>query len=73
VPSTPSVQPIGKGRRKTDIEVPKELSLKTAHVRALRKVLETNSHPLGSDDLKKSLETVQKELDEMEKMQPSSR
>jgi hypothetical protein len=37
------------------------------HIWPLRQLMGTNSNPLAADELKKSLETVQKELDEMKK------
>lgn len=55
---------------KPDIEVPAELALKTAHLAALRKLLENSA---GSTDearkerLRKVIETIQRELEEMKK------
>ena len=72
VPSGRAINPIsgtnweGTGV-KPDIEVPKELALKTAHRAALQKVLETTPNAPFADELKKSLETVQKELEEMKR------
>ena len=55
---------------KPDIEVSANLALKTAHLAALKKLLETSA---GSTDenrknrLRKAIETIHKELEELKK------
>jgi hypothetical protein len=44
-----------------------ELALKTAHLTALEKLLEASPGKRFVEELKKSAETVQKELDELKK------
>ena len=48
-----------------DIAVPEEQALKTAHLMALRKQLEKNTDERLTDPLKRLIETVQKELEEI--------
>jgi C-terminal processing protease CtpA/Prc len=53
---------------KPDIAVPAELALKTAHLLALKKLLENSGTDEGQKEpLRKLIETLQKELDEMKK------
>ena len=52
---------------KPDIEVAPELALKTAHLTVLQKLLEASPDKRFVEELKKSAETVQKELDELKK------
>ena len=52
---------------KPDIEVAPELALKIAHLTALEKLLEASPDKRFVEELKKSAETVQKELDELKK------
>jgi C-terminal processing protease CtpA/Prc len=57
---------------KPDIEAPAELALNTAHLAALRKLLESSANSAdegGKDRIKKAIETVQKELEEARKKQ----
>jgi retinol-binding protein 3 len=72
IPSGRAINPIsgtnweGTGV-KPDIEVAPELALKTAHLTALQKRLEASPDKRFVEELKKSAETVQKELDELKK------
>jgi retinol-binding protein 3 len=53
-----------------DVEVPAELALKTAHLAALKKLLEnsaSSSDENGKAGLRKVIETVQRDLDELKK------
>lgn len=52
---------------KPDIDVPAGLALKTAHIAALRKLLETSTDENQKAGLRKVLETIQKELEELKK------
>lgn len=52
---------------KPDIDVPAEMALKTAHVVALKQLLEKNTDEEYKTTLRKNIETAQKELDELKK------
>jgi C-terminal processing protease CtpA/Prc len=72
IPTGRAINPITKTNWegtgvKPDIEVAAELALKTAHLAAMKKVLEKNPDERLAEELKKSIETVHKELDELQK------
>ncbi|HEX8265662.1 MAG TPA: S41 family peptidase [Pyrinomonadaceae bacterium] len=50
---------------KPDVDVPAEMALKTAHVAALKQILEKTADESYKADLKKIIETAEKELKEM--------
>lgn len=50
---------------KPDIEVPKELALKTAHIIALKQMLDKSTDQNYKANLKKIIEDIQKELNEL--------
>jgi len=52
---------------KPDIEVPAELALKTAHIAALRKLLDHGTDEARKERLSRVIETIQRELEEMKK------
>ncbi|MFN2517108.1 MAG: S41 family peptidase [Pyrinomonadaceae bacterium] len=52
---------------KPDIEVAAEFALKTAHLVALKKLLEKNAEAALTDELKSSIETLQRELQALSK------
>jgi hypothetical protein len=70
VPGGRAINPISKTNWegtgvKPDIDVPADHALKTAQVDALKKLLETAKDQEWKDNLKRVLETTQRELDEM--------
>lgn len=72
VPTGRAINPITKTNWertgvKPDVEVPKELALKTAHLLALNKSLEKTKEENVKSALKQLIEQTQKEIDEMKK------
>jgi hypothetical protein len=72
VPTGRAISPITKTNWegtgvKPDREVAAELALKTAHLAALKKLLERNADDALTDELKSSIELVQKELNDLSK------
>ena len=72
VPSGLAINPISKTNWegtgvKPDVEVPAEQALKTAHLAALKTVAARNTDKERADALKRAMETVQKELDDLKK------
>jgi C-terminal processing protease CtpA/Prc len=70
VPSGRAINPISKTNWegtgvKPDVEVPADHALKVAHIAAMKKVLETVTEPERQNAIKRGIENVQKELDEM--------
>ncbi|MBX7218520.1 MAG: S41 family peptidase [Blastocatellia bacterium] len=70
VPTGRAINPISKTNWegtgvKPDIEVPSDLALKTAHLEALKKVIEQNKDEELNEPLQRALTTVQKELDDL--------
>ena len=69
VPSGRAINPISKTNWegtgvKPDIEVPAEQSLKTAHLAALKKLLEKATDPTRIDQIKRSISDLEKETTE---------
>jgi C-terminal processing protease CtpA/Prc len=73
VPSGRAINPISKTNWEgtgvaPDIEAPADQALKVAHLEALKKVRETNSSdPRFDQELKRAIETTEKELAELRK------
>jgi hypothetical protein len=67
VPSGRAINPItktdweGEGV-KPDVEVPADLALKTAHLKALRKLLDGNPDPMMKAEMEQAVERLEKEL-----------
>ncbi len=72
VPSGRAINPITKTNWegtgvKPDIEVPASEALKTAQLMALKKLAEKNTDPQLTEQLKRLIDTTQKELDDLKK------
>lgn len=70
VPSGRAINPISKTNWegtgvKPDVDVPADQALKVAHIAAMNKVLLKVNEPERQGAIKRAIETVQKELDEM--------
>ncbi len=77
VPSGRAINPITKTNWegtgvKPDVEVPASAALKTAQLMALKKLAEKTTDPQMTEQYKRLVDTVQKELDELKKGQKSS-
>jgi peptidase S41-like protein len=70
VPSGRAINPISKTNWegtgvKPDLDVPADQALKVAHIAAMKKVVEKVTQPGRQSAIKRAIESVQKELDEM--------
>jgi hypothetical protein len=75
VPTGRAINPISKTNWegtgvKPDIEVPAYLALKTAHLEALKKLQQTQTTPRFRDGIARSIQALEKELDELRKAPP---
>jgi hypothetical protein len=78
IPSGRAINPVTKTNWegtgvKPDVEAPAELALKTAHLAALKALAERKkSDPSTAAEVKRAMETVQKELDQMKTQEKPS-